>query len=60
MQTAFKKFIGRSTLGQKEEQNSVESTYLTADNLETVLLSKGWTKPRGGGRGGERGRGKKR
>ena len=41
MQTAFKKFIGRSTLGQKEEQSSVESAYLTAENFETVLLSKG-------------------
>ena len=57
MQTALKKFIGRSALGQKEEQSSVDSTYLTADNFETVLLSKGWTKPRGGGRGGGRGRG---
>ena len=60
MQTALKKFIGRSALGQKEEQSSVDSTYLTADNFETVLLSKGWTKPRGGGRGGGRGRGGKR
>ena len=60
MQTALKKFIGRSTLGQREEQSSVELTYLTADNFETVLLSKGWTKPRGGGGGGERGRGEMR
>ena len=60
MQTALKKFIGRSALGQKEEQGSEDSTYLTADNFETVLLSKGWTKPRGGSRSGGRGRGGKR
>ena len=60
MQTALKKFIGRTALGQNEDQRNVDSTYLTADNFETVLLSKGWTKPRGGGRGGGRGRGGKR
>ena len=60
MQTALKKFIGRTAIGQNEDQRNVDSTYLTADNFETVLLSKGWTKPRGGGRGGGRGRGGKR
>ena len=60
MQTALKKFIGRTALGQNEDQRNVDSTYLTADNFETVLLSKGWTKPRSGGRGGLRGRGGKR
>ena len=54
IQTALKKFIGRSALGQKEEQSSLESTYPSADNFKTLLLSKGRTKPRGGGRGGKR------
>ena len=39
MQTALKKFIGRSALGQNEDQRNVDSTDLTADNFETVLLS---------------------
>ena len=39
MRTTLKKSIGRSALRQKEEQGSAESTYLTVDNFETVLLS---------------------
>jgi hypothetical protein len=49
MQTALKKFIGRSAIGETEVKNE-DSTYLTADNFEKVLLAKGWKKPRGGGR----------
>ena len=56
MQTALKKFIGRSALGEAEVKNE-DSTYLTADNFEKVLLSKGWRKPRGG-MSGDRGRGR--
>ena len=56
MQTALKKFIARSALGEAEVKNE-DSTYLTADNFEKVLLSKGWRKPRGGMRR-DRGRGR--
>ena len=44
MEAALKKFVSRSTLSGEVEK-SMDSTFLTSDNLEKVLLAKGWTKP---------------
>ena len=44
MQSALKKFISRSTLSGGEVEQKMDSTYVTADNLEQVLMAKGWTK----------------
>ena len=43
MQGAMKKFVGRSVVG---EDKPTEATLLTSDNLEKVLVAKGWTKPK--------------
>ena len=44
-QPALKKFVRRSTLSGEVEQK-VDSTYVTVDNLEQVLLAKVWSKPK--------------
>ena len=43
MQTALKKFVGRSVVGEERKE---DSTLLTSENFEQVLLAKGWTKPK--------------
>ena len=43
MQNALKKFVGRSVVGEEEKKE--DSTLLTSENFEKVLLAKGWTKP---------------
>ena len=43
MQGAMKKFVGRSVIG---EGKTTEATLFTSDNLEKVLVAKGWTKPK--------------
>ena len=47
MQIALKKFVGRSVVSDGEQK--LDSTLLTSDNLEKVLIAKGWTKPKKGG-----------
>ena len=44
MEVALKKFVGRSVLSGDVDRTE-DSTYLTANNLEQVLVAKGWTKP---------------
>ena len=45
MEAALRKFVGRSVLSG-EVKRIEDSTFVTSDNLEQVLLSKGWTKHR--------------
>ena len=44
MENTLKKFVGRSALSG-EVSGVEDSTFLTSENLEQVLLSKGWSKP---------------
>ena len=51
MKEALKKFIGKGVVASNEYEakavKTEESTFITADNLEKVLLSQGWKKPKG-------------
>ena len=44
MEAALKKFVGRSALSGGVERTE-DSTFLTEDNFEQVLVAKGWKKP---------------
>merc|ERR1712002_888340 len=44
MEAALKKFVGRSALSGEVERTE-DSTFLTEDNFEQVLVAKGWKKP---------------
>ena len=49
MENALRKFVGRNMFAGEPSGSTVEdSTYLTSENLEQVLISKGWTKPQKG------------
>ena len=50
MQVTLKKFVGCSVVG---EDKPAEATFLTSDNLEKVLVAKGWTKPKSPGKQNE-------
>ena len=45
MERARRKFVGRNAFSG-DVTGVEDSTYLTSENLEQVLLSKGWTKPK--------------
>ena len=55
MKDALKKFVGRTVISSNEGETKAvkveESTFITTDNLERVLMMQGWKKPKGGGGG---------